>query len=126
MKKYIIPLLIIISLIIVGCEDKDLSYSKIESGKINCNQKDELLKQDNIVLIDVRTEEEYNAGHLDMAINIPYDTITTDIKKYSNITKDTHIIVYCRSGNRSGQAATSLKNAGFENIYDLGAMSNCE
>ena len=126
MKKYILPLLLIFSFIIVGCENKNMSYSKIESGKITCDQKDELMKEDNVVLIDVRTAEEYNEGHLDMAINIPYDTITNDIKKYSNITKDTHIIVYCRSGNRSGQATSSLKKAGYENIYDLGAMSNCE
>ena len=120
-------LILIVSLFIFsGCEKKN-SENEIEPGKITCTQKDTLINDNKgTVLIDVRTSDEYNESHLDRAINIPYDVITTDISKYSNIKKDTPIIVYCRSGARSAKAAESLKNAGYTKIYDLGAKSNCD
>ena len=99
---------------------------KIEPGKITCEQKEELMKDSNVTLIDVREENEYDEKHLDKAINIPYTIIVEALKNNKNITKDSPIIVYCRSGARSGKAAESLKAAGYTNVYDLGAISNCD
>ena len=105
-------------LLLVGC-------GSIKSGKISCSDKDVVLDYDNSILIDVRTDSEYKLGHLDGAINIPYEDIVKGVSKLDNVDFDTHIIVYCKSGVRSSQAFDSLKNAGYNNIYDLGAMSNC-
>ena len=122
-KKFLI--LIVAVLLLVGCGKKENKV--IESGKITCSQMKEIMKGDNNPrLIDVRTKEEYDEGHLDDAINIPYDVIVNPgVKEYDSILEDTPIIVYCKSGNRSGQAYNSLKMAGYKNVYDLGAMSNC-
>ena len=122
MKK-ILLMLICILLLTSGCENK--KEETIKPGKINCSEKDKILGYDNVVLIDVRTKEEYDEKHLDKAINIPYENIVEEIKKLDNINNDTHIIVYCKSGARSTNAYNSLIDAGYKNIYNLGAMSNC-
>lgn len=117
MKK----IFIILSLIILtGCANKE-----IKTGKISCNQKEELLKQENIVIIDVRTKEEYKESHMENAINIPYDKIKEKIKNKKEINKDTPIIVYCKSGARSEKAYNILIEEGYTKVYDLGALSKC-
>lgn len=123
-KKFLV--IIVVLLLLVGCGKKE--EKKIESGKVTCNQMKTIMKYDNNpVLIDVRTAEEYNEGHLDGAINIPYDVIVNPGVTImdSIIPDETPIVVYCKSGNRSGQAYNSLKMAGYKNVYDMGAMSNC-
>lgn len=123
MKKIII---IVICLLLCGCQNNNTSSEKREKKKINCTQKEELMmEKENVIIIDVRTPEEFAEGHIDKAINIEYDEIIDGVKNNQEITKDTHIIVYCRSGNRSSIAQEKLIEAGFKNTYDLGAMSNC-
>jgi phage shock protein E len=75
-------------------------------------------------LYDVRTAEEFAAGHFAGAINFPVETLQSGT--LPDVAKDTTIYVYCRSGNRSGQAATILKNAGFTQVTDLGGLSDVE
>lgn len=107
MKKVI--LLIISLFMLCGCNSsKELSYK-------------EIMKNEEYVIIDVRTKEEYNEGHIKNAINIPYDVIDKEI----DISKDKVIFVYCKSGNRSSKAYSTLKNLGY-NVYDLGAYSNID
>lgn len=90
---------------------------------ISCSQKDELVK-DGAILIDVRTAQEYAEGHLDGSLNLTVDTISINIEKLVP-DKNAKIVVYCRSGNRSATAKTTLNNLGYKNVYDLGAMDNC-
>lgn len=71
-------------------------------------------------LVDVRSPEEYAAGHVDGAVNVPVDTVST----HDFGAKDGAIIVYCGSGARSARAATALTGQGYTAVYDLGAMSN--
>jgi len=73
------------------------------------------------LLLDVRTAAEYASGHIPEALNIPYDTLPAALPK--NTALDQLIIVYCRSGHRSGIGARALKNAGFTNVQDFGAIS---
>ncbi len=71
-------------------------------------------------LVDVRTDQEYEAGHIPTAANIPFDVIASNLPSED---KDALIIVYCRSGNRSGKANKTLSDLGYTNIYDFGAYS---
>ena len=115
-KKILI--LIVVVLLLVGCGKKE--KEEIKSGKITCAQMKEIMKGDN----NPRLIDE---GHLNKAENIPYDVIVNPgVTQIDSILEDTPIIVYCKSGNRSGQAYNSLKMAGYKNVYDLGAMSNCK
>ncbi len=113
--------LLVLSIGIIVINLPDCS-NEVENGKVTCEQKDFLISEKDAVLVDVRTKEEYEEGHLDNAINIPYDEVVSKLKDYD---KDTPIIVYCKSGNRSGKAYQSLQNAGYTNLYDLGSISNC-
>lgn len=75
-------------------------------------------------LYDVRTLEEYNAGHFDKATLWPVEDM--EAGKLPDVPKDTKLYVYCRSGNRSSQAAAILKDAGYTNIVDLGGLPDVQ
>lgn len=72
----------------------------------------------NIVLLDVRSEEEYNDGHVEGAINISHDTIKENIEFLEQY-KSKAIVVYCRSGRRAALAIDILTQNGFSNIQHL-------
>ena len=111
------------AIILCSCGTNEKLEEKVSSQIITCTQKEELMNE-GAVLIDVRSAQEYAEGHLDKSINLTVDTIGVNIEKLVS-DKNTKIIVYCRSGNRSATAATTLINLGYKNVYDLGAMSNC-
>lgn len=73
--------------------------------------------------IDVRTNFEYRLGHVEGAVNIPYDVIGDEI---SRITKDKNaqIRLYCRSGNRSGKALTTLQQMGYTQATNEGGYTS--
>ena len=66
-------------------------------------------------VIDVRRQDEWDAGHFPGAIHIPVDKIMTS-KKLTRVPKDAHILVYCRTGKRAKRAVDRLHNSGFENV----------
>lgn len=75
------------------------------------------------IWIDVRTAEEFNQGHVNGSINIPYENIGHEI---NSITRDidADIRVYCRSGNRSGIAKNTLNGLGYENVINEGGYED--
>jgi rhodanese-related sulfurtransferase len=74
------------------------------------------------LLVDVRSVEEFNGGHLKGALNVPVQTLPGRLAELG--AKDKPMVVYCASGGRSAHAARVLKAAGFTNVLDLGGMSN--
>jgi phage shock protein E len=75
------------------------------------------------IIIDVRTPEEFAAGHLDGAVLIDIKDASFDAK-IAALDPKADYIVYCRSGNRSAQAVTRMREAGIANITDLGSLEN--
>jgi phage shock protein E len=67
------------------------------------------------VIIDVREPEEYAGGHVEGAINIPLSKLMGDLPGLSNVSKDTEIILYCRTGSRSSVAMHILRTKGYTN-----------
>jgi len=118
MKKVI--LFSVLFLLLTGCSEKEGTITKI-----NCAKMKELVTESKAILVDVRSKEEYESGHLEKAKNNPL-TKLDDLVSVDKIDFETPIIVYCKSGVRSSSAAKELLKMGFKNIYDLGAMSNCE
>lgn len=108
MKKIIT--LLLTSLCLFGCStnNANLSYK-------------EIMEEKDYTIIDVRTKEEYESGHIKGAINIPYDEINENI----NLDKNKNIFVYCRSGSRSKTAYNTLKELGYT-VYDLGAYASID
>ena len=76
------------------------------------------------VVIDVRTPQEFASGHVDGAINIPYDTITPKLPALATIGKDENIVLYCRSGRRSAIAKQSLAELGYRKLQDGGGIDS--
>ena len=74
------------------------------------------------LIVDVRTAEEFAAGHFPGAINIPHEDIVQGIEE-SNVGKDQTVLLYCRSGNRSGQAEGRLQSAGFSGAKNVGGLN---
>ena len=74
-----------------------------------------------VTVIDVRTEAEWNTGHLEGALHIEWQEI---LKISSDIKKDEEIFLYCRSGNRSGKATKILLEAGYVNAKNAGSILN--
>lgn len=70
------------------------------------------------LIIDVREPFEYAAGHVDGSINIPLGQLGSSPSELSGKPKDTPIIVYCRSGNRSNAAKGLLESQGYEDVTD--------
>jgi phage shock protein E len=87
------------------------------------NSKHEKFKKEEIIIIDVRTKAEFDAGHVEGAILIPYDEIETRI---SSVVKDKSkpIALYCRSGRRSGIALRIVESLGYTNAENYGSLQN--
>lgn len=78
---------------------------------------------DDLVILDVRTAFEYEAGHIKGAVLKPNEEIGTEpLEELPDL--DQEILVYCRSGNRSAQAAKKLAEAGYTNVYDFGGIND--
>lgn len=75
-------------------------------------------KKDDFVLVDVRTPEEYEAGHLDGSMLVPLDTLERNAENVLT-DKNKKLYVYCRTGRRSAEAVGILKNKGYTNVYDV-------
>lgn len=76
----------------------------------------------NAILLDVRTEEEYNEGHIPQSVNIPLHELNRILNYINN--KNTPVFVHCLSGARSAQAAAALKRMGYTNIKNIGGISS--
>lgn len=79
------------------------------------------LIQQGALVIDVRTQGEFQQGHIEGAKLIPYDVIVQGAKMFG-IKKETPIVVYCRSGRRSGAAWQALTQAGYSQVYNGGGF----
>ena len=75
------------------------------------------------VMIDVRTDEEWRAGYIEGAIHIPLSEIEKNIENYE-ISKNEEILLYCRSGNRSGRAKMILDELGYTNTTNIGGIES--
>ncbi len=80
-----------------------------------------LIKQ-GALIIDVRSTEEYADGHLPYALHIPYEEIEQQFAQLE-LRKDRSVVLYCRSGNRSGIAYQTLENSGYTALHNGGGLN---
>jgi rhodanese-related sulfurtransferase len=113
-EKMLPTVLVVAALLVVGY------FVFMKGGDVSSAEARQLVAS-GARLVDVRTPGEFAAGHIPGAINIPVQQLESRLGELEP--KDTAIVVYCRSGSRSGNAAGMLKNAGFAVVRDLGPMS---
>ena len=117
MKKILPLILSALALTACGASGSEDSYEQLSMYKALSQME----KESNYILLDVRTFEEYHDGHIPGAINIANESIRTDeISELPD--KNQRIYVYCRSGNRSKQAAKKLVKLGYTNIVEIGGI----
>lgn len=75
------------------------------------------------VYIDVRSESEYQSGHIDGHTNIPHTEIVSGVDAMG-LDKESEIVLYCRSGGRAGMAQAALMEQGYSNVVNAGGMND--
>ncbi len=96
---------------------KPAEYHKISAA----DAKARMDSGDELIVLDVRTQDEFDAGHIPGAILLPNETIF-DTPPDLLPDLEAEILIYCRSGNRSAQAANKLVAMGYNNVYDFGGI----
>ena len=121
MKTVIITLgLLAVAAVVGGCAIARKETTEIKT--ISAEEAHEMMQNQKVTIVDVRTENEYDEGHILNAVLIPNETIRTEPSQLPD--KQAVILIYCRSGNRSHQAAGKLVKLGYENVYDFGGINS--
>lgn len=131
----ILIILLVFLFILPGCQDQTKSKTgNVKTDEIRTNGQQEIFKDINVdeannlikenrekkdfFILDVRTESEYQSGHIERAEMI--DFYAKDFKeKLDNLDKEKKYLVYCRSANRSGQTVDIMKELGFKEVYNM-------
>lgn len=116
MARYLIP---IVSLLIFACSP---NLKGVPSGILPVEVAKAKVSH-GALLVDVRKPDEFSAGHVDGAINIPHDQIMQAIKRYAD-KNDQEIVLYSDSGSRANKAKESLEEHGYSRVYNAGGYSS--
>lgn len=106
-------------MLVVGCvSEEKITYHTITSDEAY----NMINEKEDIIILDVRSNSEYENGHIKEAINVPLDEIDTfkDITDNNNVV----VLVYCASGNRSKSASEKLISMGYTEVYNFGGINN--
>ena len=119
MKK-LIPILLS-ALMFAGCAGTSNNHTNTYRSITMDEAVTMMAQETGYIILDVRRPDEFAAGHIPNAINVPNETIGTDeIPELPN--KDQLIMVYCRSGRRSKEASAKLVKLGYTNIVEFGGI----
>lgn len=118
--KRILPLFFSLLLLFTGCggSTADNSYQQITQEEAK-----EMMDTQEVIILDVREQNEYDSGHIPGAVLLPVGTIDEDTAAAVIPEKDSTVLVYCRSGNRSKTASSTLAELGYTNIYEFGGIN---
>ena len=117
MRRIILVLLSLLLLAGCGGGEKETSYKQISQEEAK-----EMMDTQDVVILDVREQDEYDSGHIPDAVLLPVGTIDEDAAAAVIPEKDSTVLVYCRSGNRSKTASSALAELGYTNIYEFGGI----
>lgn len=114
MKKLILAVMGVVSatLFLTSCSS-DSSAQKVSPKEFS-----EVISDPSVVILDVRTPQEFAEGHLANAINIDFQSGNFE-QQIASLDKSKTYAVYCRSSNRSGEAVKVMADAGFTRMYDM-------
>ena len=107
-------------LLLTGCSGgtSDGSYEQITQEKAK-----EMMDTQEVIILDVREQSEYDSGHIPGAVLLPVGSIDEETAAAVIPEKDSTVLVYCRSGNRSKTASSTLAGLGYTNIYEFGGIN---
>lgn len=121
----VIFLIFIIMIFLCGCINKNTDLQSpvatAEYKKITAEEAKDMMDDSTVIIVDVRTLEEYTESHIPGAVLVPNESISDTLPDQLPDT-DAQILVYCRTGNRSAQAAKKLIAFGYMYVYDFGGI----
>ena len=123
MKKYAV-IIVTIAVILIAALYVLLPSNTSAISSLPPQQFHQELTTNNATLIDIRTIDEYKAGHLQGAKQIDYYQTQTFSDYLDSLDKNKKYLIYCRSGNRTGKTLTIMKQKGFTNVSDLAGGYN--
>ena len=110
-----------------GCTlSKTKKYTEDMTGKaayhkLSAEEAYEMMASQEVVVVDVRTREEYDGGHIENAVLVPNESIGSEMPE-ALPDKEATLLIYCRSGRRSKDAAQKLLALEYQNVYDFGGV----
>ncbi|MDO9098030.1 MAG: rhodanese-like domain-containing protein [Candidatus Methanoperedens sp.] len=104
-----------------GCVDSTKPPEKAQYEDITVQRAKEMIDRGEVFILDVRTQEEYDAGHIKGSTRIPVQDIPAQEldEAIAKIPRDRKLLVYCRTARRSAQASEILVNNGFAQVYNM-------
>ena len=121
--KRILPLFLLL-LLLTGCGGNASNASSESSyQQISQEEAKEMMDTQDVIILDVREQDEYDSGHIPGAVLLPVGTIDEETAAEVIPEKDSTVLVYCRSGNRSKTASSALAELGYTNIYEFGGIN---
>lgn len=118
--KRILPMFLSVLLLLTGCAG---NASREKYRQISPKKAKEMMDEQDVVILDVREQQEYDSGHIPGAVLLPVGTINKTAAAAVIPSADSVVLVYCRSGNRSKKAAAALVKLGYTNIYEFGGIN---
>ena len=118
--KRIFPLIFAMLLVLTGCGGtaEENTYQQITQEEAK-----NMMDTQEAIVLDVREQDEFDAGHIPGAVLLPVGTITKDTATAVIPELDSVVLVYCRSGNRSKKASQALVDLGYTGIYEFGGIN---
>ena len=121
--KRILPLFLLL-LLLTGCGGTaSNASSENDYQQISQEEAKEMMDTQDVIILDVREQDEYDSGHIPGAVLLPVGSIDETTAAQVIPEKDSTVLVYCRSGNRSKTASSALAELGYTNIYEFGGIS---
>ncbi len=120
--KRLLPLFFSFLLLLTGCGAGGASEEKAYQ-QISQEEAKEMMDSQEVLILDVREQDEYDSGHIPGAVLLPVGSITEESAAEVIPEKDATVLVYCRSGNRSKTAAKTLAELGYTGIYEFGGIT---
>ena len=102
-------------------KDAEDMSDKVAYHKISAEEAYEIMASQEVVVVDVRTREEYESRHIENAVLVPNESIGSEMPE-ALPDKEATLLIYCRSGRRSKDAAQKLLALGYQSVYDFGGV----
>ena len=119
--KRMLPLVLTILLLFTGCGGSSMKENRYQ--QITQETAKEMMDTQEVIVLDVREQSEFDAEHIPGAVLLPVGSITKNTAAAVIDDLDTVVLVYCRSGNRSKTASQALADIGYTNIYEFGGIN---
>ena len=119
--KRILALIAALLLVVIGC---DGTVAEHTYQQISQEAAKGMIDTQEVIILDVREQDEFDSGHIPGAVLLPVGTITADTAAAMIPESASVVLVYCRSGNRSKTASKALADLGYTNVYEFGGINS--